>query len=140
MVNWHAEHTLDTSAEPRAVWAKLEEVSAWPQWDTGITFAELSGPFSSGTQGRMMVRGEGSRTFRLAKVEDQASFTALVKLPLAEIHHTHAQEACDLGTRMTHTIKITGLLSWFYALTRGRTLREGLAPGMRTLARMASGK
>jgi len=41
---------------------------------------------------------------------------------------------------MTHSIKITGLLSWFYALTRGRTLREGLAPGMRTLARMASGK
>jgi len=140
MVGWHAEHTLDTSAEPGAVWAKLEEVSAWPQWDTGITFAELSGPFSSGTQGRMKVRGEGSRTFRLAQVKDQASFTALVKLPLAEIHHTHAQEACDLGTRMTHSIKITGLLSWFYALTRGRTLREGLAPGMRTLARMASGK
>lgn len=140
MVGWHAEHTLDTSAEPGDVWAKLAEVSAWPQWDAGITWAELTGPFSAGSQGRMNVRGEGSRTFRLASVEDQASFTALVKLPLAEIHHIHAQKACDLGTRMTHRIEITGPLSWFYALTRGRILREGLAPSMRKLARMASGK
>ncbi|BDU72636.1 SRPBCC family protein [Mesoterricola silvestris] len=140
MVNWHAEHTLDTSAEPGDVWAKLEEVSAWPQWDTGITWAELSGPFSSGTRGRLEIRGEGRRVFRLARVEERSSFTALVKLPLAEIRHTHAQEACDLGTRMTHRIEITGPLSWFYALTRGRTLREGLAPGMRTLARMASAR
>jgi hypothetical protein len=138
MASWHAEHTLDTSADPGEVWAKLEEVSQWPEWDAGVTWAELSGPFASGAQGRLKVRGEGALTFRLASVVDRASFTALVRLPLATIRHTHDQEASALGTRMTHRVEITGVLGWFYALTRGRRLREGLAPSMRSLARMAS--
>jgi hypothetical protein len=140
MTAWHAEHTLDTSAGPEEVWDSLVEVGRWPEWDSGVTWAELTGPFRAGSQGRMRVRGEGTRTFRLAKVEAKASFTALIKLPLATVLHIHAQEASDMGTRMTHRIEISGPLSWFYALTRGRRLREGLAPGMRSLARLASGR
>lgn len=138
MVSWHAEHTLDTSADPEEVWRRLEEVAHWNEWDTGLAWAELSGPFRSGSQGRMGMKGEGTRTFQLAKVEANTSFTALVRLPLAEVRHTHAQEASSMGTRMTHRIEITGPLSWLYALTRGRKLRDGLAPGMRRLATIAS--
>lgn len=139
MVTWHAEHTLDTSAEPDEVWRRLADVAAWPDWDAGLAWAELTGPFSSGSQGRLTLRGEGKRTFRLAKVEANRTFTALVRLPLAEIRHTHDQEPSALGTRITHRIDISGPLSWLYGFTRGRRLREGLAPSMRTLARMASG-
>jgi hypothetical protein len=138
MVMWHAEHTLDTSAEPEDVWRQLAEVSHWPEWETGVTWAELTGPFRAGSQGRMNVRGEGTRTFQLAKVVANRTFTALVKLPLAEIRHTHDQEASSMGTRMTHRIEIAGPLSWLYGLTRGRKLREGLAPSLRSLARVAS--
>ena len=138
MVMWHAEHTLDTSAEPDAVWARLAEVSTWPEWDVGVTWAELSGPFSAGSQGRMKVRGEGTRSFRLARVEPKTIFTALVRLPFAEIRHTHAQEASAMGTRMTHRIEIHGILSWLYGWSLGRRLREDLAPSMRRLARLAS--
>jgi len=138
MVMWHAEHTLDTSADPQEVWRRLEEVSTWPEWDAGVAWAELAGPFKDGTQGRMKVRGEGTLTFRLARVKVNQSFTALVRLPLAVVRHTHDQEPSTMGTRMTHRVEITGLLSWLYAMTRGRKLREGLAPSMRCLARMAS--
>ena len=138
MVMWHAEHTLDTSAEPNEVWRHLADVAAWPDWDAGIAWAELTGPFSAGSEGRLELRGEGRRRFRLASVVANSSFTALVRLPLAVIRHTHDQEPCPLGTRITHRIEITGPLSWFYGFTRGRRLREGLAPSMRTLARVAS--
>jgi len=138
MVMWHAEHTLDTSAAPDEVWRRLEEVSHWPEWDLGVSWAELTGPFKVGSFGKMKVRGEGTLTFRLAKVVANRTFTALVKLPLAEIRHTHDQEASTMGTRMTHRIEISGPLSWLYGMTRGRKLREGLAPSMRSLARMAS--
>ena len=140
MSTFVAEHTLDTSAEPEEVWRRLAEVATWSEWDAGIAWAELAGPFSSGAQGRMKLRGEGACSFRLAEVEVNASVTALIKLPLAEIRHTHAQEASALGTRVTHRVEITGPLSWLYGLTRGRQLREGLAPGLRSLARMASGR
>ncbi|BDU76694.1 SRPBCC family protein [Mesoterricola sediminis] len=138
MTLWRAEHTLDTSAEPGEVWRRLSEVSCWSEWEPGVQWAELRGPFASGTQGRLKLRGEGARTFRLARVEDQTTFTALVRLPLAEIRHIHAQAASAMGTRVTHRIEISGPLSWFFGLTRGRRLREGLAPGLRRLARLAS--
>jgi len=138
MALWHAEHTLDTSAEPAEVWRRLLEVGTWPEWDSGVTWAELDGPFVSGARGRMKLLGEGARTFRLAGVVDNSTFTALVSLFLAEIRHIHGQEPSDLGTRMTHRVEIQGPLSWFYGLTRGRKLREGLAPGLRSLARIAS--
>ena len=138
MAKWHAEHTLDTSARPEAVWSRMQEVPTWPDWDSGLTWAELAGPFCAGTQGRMKVRGGGTQTFLLGPVEEGRGFTAMVRLPFAQVFHTHDQAPSEMGTRLTHRVEITGLLGWLYALTRGRRLREGLAPSLRTLARLAS--
>ncbi|HLO68099.1 MAG TPA: SRPBCC family protein [Holophaga sp.] len=139
MALWEAEHTLDTSAEPHEVWLRLSDVSTWPEWDSGVLWAELRGPFATGTQGRLKLKGEGTRSFRLVRVDAEDTFTATVRLPLAEIRHIHAQTACPVGTRVTHRIEIRGPLAWFFGFTRGRRLREGLAPGLRNLARIASG-
>jgi len=138
MAKWHAEHTLDTSAGPEAVWSRMVEVSTWPEWDGGLTWAELAGPFRAGARGRMKVRGGGTQTFLLGPVEDGSRFTAMVRLPFAQVFHTHVQAPSAMGTRMTHRVEITGLLGWLYRLTRGRRLREGLAPSLRALARLCS--
>lgn len=135
---WHAEHTLDTSADPAEVWRRLQEVATWPEWDAGVAWAELRGPFAAGAQGRMKLKGEGAVSFRLAQVKTGQGFTALVRLPLAQIRHTHAQEVSAMGTRMTHRVEILGPLAWLYGLTRGKRLRAGLAPSLRSLARAAA--
>ena len=137
---WHTEHTLETTAEPERVWQRVEEVGSWPQWDTELAWAKLPGAFSTGAQGTMKPLGDGSpRPFLLASVVANSSFTALMRLPLAEVRHIHSQEASVIGTRMTHRIEIDGPLSWLYGWSRGRHIREGLAPSMRRLARIASG-
>jgi hypothetical protein len=135
---WHAEHTLETTAPPERIWAQLQVVGNWPQWETGLTWAELPGAFSAGAQGTMKFQSEGPKSFLLSNVNAQRGFTALMKLPLAEVRHIHSQETSAIGTRMTHRIEISGPLCWLYALSRGRRLREGLAPSMRLLARLAS--
>ncbi|MGA2079920.1 MAG: SRPBCC family protein [Holophaga sp.] len=135
---WHAEHTLETTARPERIWAQMQAVATWPQWDTGLVAAELRGDFSAGAQGTMQFRSRGPRAFLLAAVAAPNAFTALVRLPLAELRHIHSQETSPMGTRLTHRIEIRGPLSWFYGLGLGRRLREGLAPGMRRLAQLAS--
>ena len=135
---WHAEHTLDTTAPPERIWAQMQMVGDWPQWDTGLTWAELGGAFSAGAQGTMKFGSESPKSFLLSSVVAQHGFTALMKLPLAEVRHIHFQETSAIGTRLTHRIEISGPLFWLYALGRGRRLREGLAPSMRLLARLAS--
>ena len=135
---WHTEHTLDTTAEPERVWQRMEEVATWPQWDTELAWAKLPGAFSTGAQGTMKPLGEGPRAFLLASVVVNESFTALMRLPLAQVRHIHSQEASVIGTRMTHRIEIDGPLSWLYGWSRGRRIRDGLAPSMRRLARIAA--
>jgi hypothetical protein len=115
---WHAEHTLDTTAPPEQVWARLQKVAEWPQ-------------------GTMKFQSEGPRSFLLAAVNAPCGFTALTRLPLAQVRHIHLQESSAIGTRITHRIEISGPLFWLYALSRGRRMREGLAPSMRRLARLA---
>jgi hypothetical protein len=135
---WHAEHTLDTTAPPERIWAHMQMVADWPQWDTGLTWAELPGTFSAGAQGSMRFLGDSPRSFLLADVSAQRGFTALTRLPLAEVRHIHLQETSEIGTRLTHRIEITGPLSWFYGWSVGRRMRDDLAPSMRRLARLAS--
>jgi len=135
---WHAEHTLDTTAQPERVWAQLQQVDRWPLWDPGLAGAELTGGFAAGAQGTMTFRHEGPRSFQLAAVAPPHGFTALTRLPLAEIRHIHRQETSEMGTRMTHRIEIRGPLAWLYGWSLGRRLKEGLAPGLRALARLAS--
>ena len=135
---WVAEHTLETTAPPEQIWALMEKVANWPQWDTGLTWAELPGSFAPGAQGTMKFRSESPRSFLLSAVVAEQGFTALIRFPLAEVRHIHWQETSQIGTRMTHRIEIRGPLSWLYGWSLGRRLREGLAPGMRALARLAS--
>ncbi len=135
---WHAEHTLETSAQPERIWEQMLQVADWPRWDTGLAGAALSGAFSPGTLGSVKFRDDRSRAFQLAAVTDLEGFTALTRLPLAQVRHIHHQESSTMGTRLTHRIEITGPLSWLYGWSLGRRLRQGLAPGMRRLARLAS--
>jgi hypothetical protein len=135
---WYAEHTLETTAQPEQIWALMEKVASWPQWDTGLTWAELPGSFTPGAQGSMKFRSESPRSFLLSAVVAEHGFTALIRFPLAEVRHIHRQETSQIGTRLTHRIEIRGPLSWLYGWSLGRRLREGLAPGMRRLAQLAS--
>jgi hypothetical protein len=135
---WHAEHTLETTATPERVWALMQKVAAWPEWDAGLAWAELTGAFAAGAQGRVKSPSDGPRAFLLAAVDAPSGFTALTRFPLAEVRHIHHQERTAIGTRLTHRVEISGPLSWYYVWSVGRKLREGLAPGLRRLARLAS--
>jgi hypothetical protein len=143
---WHAEHTLETTARPERIWEAMQAVSDWPRWETGLAWAELAGSFATGASGTMKfaaqgagtMPGHGPRPFLLSSVNAQRGFTALTRLPLAEVRHIHSQQTCPIGTRLTHRIEIRGPLSWLYGWRLGRRLREELAPGMRRLARLAS--
>lgn len=135
---WYAEHTLETTARPERIWEQLQEVAAWPQWDTGLDGAELAGAFSAGAHGTVRLPRRGPRAFQLSAVAAPTDLVALTRLPLAEVRHIHHQEGTPMGTRMTHRIEIRGPLAWLYGLSVGRRLRDGLAPSMRRLARLAS--
>jgi hypothetical protein len=50
---WTAEHSIETSAPPEAVWRLWAEVAGWPNWNADLAQAELDGEFREGSTIRM---------------------------------------------------------------------------------------
>jgi hypothetical protein len=45
---WSAEHSIETSAWPEAVWGLWADVPGWPEWNADLARAELDGEFTAG--------------------------------------------------------------------------------------------
>jgi hypothetical protein len=58
---WSAEHSIETSAPPEAVWRLWSDVPRWPEWNADLERAELSGEFAPGSAITMYL-GTGIRS------------------------------------------------------------------------------
>lgn len=136
---WHTEHTLETSASPDQVWGRVAAVATWPEWNADLEAAKLLGSFVP--DGRISLKGrdQGTTVFRIATVDKGRGYTLEARLLFADLRLSHRQEACALGTRISQRIELSGPLGWLHVWIRGRRLRGGLAPSVRTLARLAAG-
>lgn len=135
---WHAEHTLETSASPEALWRRLAEVERWPEWDGELEWAKLQGPLRVGASITVKHRGGDRQTFRLIRVEQGTLLEGGRKGLLMDLKVLHRLEPCELGTRLTRRVTITGLLSGLAHLLWARRYRNEVAESARKLAREAS--
>jgi len=134
---WHVEHTLETTASPEAVWRCLTEVQRWPEWEDGLEWVRLEGPFASGSS-LVLKHRQGSReSFRLGLVEAGRFVEGIRKGFLYELRVNHRLEASELGTRLTRRIQVSGLLSGLLHVLWGRRYRLALPEAARKLAREA---
>jgi hypothetical protein len=53
---WRTEHNIETGADPQAVWGIWSDVARWPEWNTDLERAEISGPFTAGSTVTMFPR------------------------------------------------------------------------------------
>lgn len=132
------QHTLETSAEPKAVWELWQRVEGWPEWQDGLLGARLEGPLKAGTRGRLKVRG-GSRRFAIVQVVEGALLVWEVRGFLRRARVEYRLEPTDMGCRLTHRIDISGLGVWMDPWFREGRLTRSLPEGVRRLARLAVG-
>ena len=55
---WTVEHSIVTNAAPAAIHSLFADVATWPEWNKGIEWVTLDGPFAAGTHGQMKVPGQ----------------------------------------------------------------------------------
>jgi uncharacterized protein YndB with AHSA1/START domain len=108
---WTAEHTIETSATPEAIWRLWTDVARWPEWNTDLERAEISGPFATGSRVTMFPRDAGQDPIELTIMEaaeperfvDQADLGAVV------VRTTHRVDRLDdEGSRIAYSTEITG--------------------------------
>ena len=135
---WHAEHILQTTTEPEAIWARWMDVPSWPEWDGGLDEARCSGPVASGSLLTLNLHPSGVQTMQVIEVQDGRGFTCRRKGFLVEERIQRSCEPSPLGCRVIQRVEVRGPMAWWLHLISARRLRENLPKVLRRLAHIAS--
>ncbi len=125
-MSWDVEHSVHSSAAPSAVWALWSDPRRWPDWNEQIREAELEGPFEVGTVARIKFKGGGKMVFTITQLEPERVFIETARLPGARLSHEHRIETAASGIEIRNRFVLSGLLSRFYVLMMGRSLRKAI--------------
>jgi hypothetical protein len=106
---WYAEHSIETTATPQAVWAVWADVPRWPEWNGDIARIELDGPFAA--EGRIVMTpfGQEPIPLRIAAAIEPALFVDEADLGDVVVRTTHRVEPLDgARSRITYRTEISG--------------------------------
>jgi carbon monoxide dehydrogenase subunit G len=112
---WEFECSEESAASPEAVWALWSDPGRWAEFDPGIEWARLDGPFVAGAKVKLKPKGGPKATLEIVEAEPGRRFVSLAKLPLAQMRFEQSvADAGDGRTRISAHIRVTGPLSFFF--------------------------
>lgn len=138
-----ATSTTETTAAPEAVWRAWTDPALRPAWHPDLRWATYDGPVAPGTTGRW--KPSRARPVDVVVTEADPTRRFVVRgthgLPVARGHYVHELEALPGGgTRITHTMGLTGPAAGLLDRVLGRMLAVSATPdAVAGVARVAEG-
>jgi uncharacterized protein YndB with AHSA1/START domain len=106
---WVAEHSIETTATPEAIWRQWSDVDRWPDWNGDIERIELEGPFAAGSRITMTPTGQEPIELRIAEAVEPELFVDEADLGEILVRTTHRVEQLEeRRARVTYRMEITG--------------------------------
>jgi uncharacterized protein YndB with AHSA1/START domain len=106
---WSAEHSVETSASPEAIWRLWADVPGWPEWNADLARAELEGEFQAGSTIRMTSVDGDTVELRIAEAVEPERFADEAELGGITVRTTHRLEPADPDrVRVVYRMEITG--------------------------------
>ena len=131
MADYEFEHSVETSADERAVWELWSTIDRWVEWDTSVQKVTLDGPFEVGVEGTMHIEGMPPLDFRLTEVEPGVGFVDETAIPGGVVRFGHRLERVGDRVRVTHRVEIDG------PGELGPAITEDVPEAMEALVRLA---
>ncbi|WP_163508625.1 SRPBCC family protein [Fodinicola acaciae] len=98
---WTYEHSVETTAQPAAIWRLWADVAHWGDWNAEIEAVEIHGPFAEGTE--IVMTPPGIR-LTLAEVVENDRFVDEARVDGMVIRTMHR-----IGDgRVTYRMEISG--------------------------------
>jgi hypothetical protein len=106
---WVADHSVETTAAPDAIWRQWSDVERWPEWNGDIERIELEGPFATGSRITMTPIGEEPIELRIAEAVEPELFVDEADFGEVVVRTIHRVEPLEEGrSRVTYRMEITG--------------------------------
>jgi uncharacterized protein YndB with AHSA1/START domain len=135
---WTKQVSTVSNASPETIWQIYSDIPKWTDWHDDILECHIDGAFEPGSKGAMTVAGNPRPLpFVLLEVQAGVAFTDLTEIPGANIVFAHHLERTSEGTKITHTVTISGTAWEQIAATLGKQLEHGLPQTIELLARLA---
>ncbi len=139
MSRWETTASLETEAEPEAIWRlAYADAGAWPRWNPELRSAELEGPLEACAEARIVFRTGLRLRFRVVEFENGRLFTDEARLPGARMGHRHLIEPLETGgSRLINTIYVEGPLSTLWRRILGPRAARSLPGAQAAVANIA---
>lgn len=138
MFSWSIEARCPTSAAKEEVWKLWANVATWPQWDHGLDWCRLEGPFAVGTKGTLQPTGSKPFPFVLTHVDPGHGYIDVTQLPLTKLIFTHKlHKLSNVKCEIHHQARCTGLLAPLLYFNLRRALKKGMPQAVAHLAQLA---
>lgn len=125
------QHTVHVRATPEEVWKKLSDVPRWADWDTGMTWAEIQGPFVAGARGRFKAAGSPIATpLEIVDVDPARGYTSEARVVTLKLRFDHRFEVVGDEVALTFSIAAEGPGTELFRWLRGPALRRDLPAWM----------
>jgi hypothetical protein len=92
---WVAEHSIETTVAPEAIWQAWTDVPRWPEWNADIERIELRGPFAVGSTIEMTPQGQETVVLRVAELVEGKLFIDEAEVEGTLVRTTHRIERLD---------------------------------------------
>jgi hypothetical protein len=119
---------ISVHTSPERIFALYEDVANWRQWDPDVALSSISGPFTTGTTGKLKPTKGPEAKIEIVSVDKNKSFTVRSRLPMCTMTFEHELFPVNGSTRVVHTVSFNGPLSFFFGRVVGGQIRKGL-PG-----------
>lgn len=134
---WFAEHRLETTASPGAIWQRWADVATWPDWNDALLWARLEGQPAKDTTGTLKLRQGTHLRVKVLKAIPAQRWVLEGRTLGLTLCFDFRVEATQLGSRVIHRVEGRGPLAWLWGFRGIERIRQGLPKAARALARLA---
>lgn len=134
---WRTTNTQTTTAHCDQVWRVWSDVANWPAWDDALDWATIDGPLVEGATVTLKPKGGPRSMSTVHDVVVGERFADRSRLPGARLTFMHDVRTHDAVTKITHSVDITGPLTFVWSRVLGNKIAAGLPAAMAKLAATA---
>lgn len=103
---------VDINAPPDKVFEVMTDVERWPEWNSAVTSVRRmnDGPFVVGTKAQVRQPKLLPAIWQVTDIDRPRRFIWITRSPGVEVEAGHCVEADGAGSRVTLTLRFSGLL------------------------------